>query len=196
MPERLLVAALDLFHSQGYHGTGIGQITAVAGVPKGSFYNYFSSKEAMAVAALLRYAAESPFALLFDKTVGGPVERVRAHFEAHRDIFVASGYRRGCLMGAFATEIADHSEQTRATLTALFNSWGEVVGAVLAEAQAEGAISAGLDPRSLGEYIVQSWEGALIHALATKNDAPLQVFFDTTFDKLLVPDPGHEGQDG
>src|SRR5688572_13073976 len=59
IPERLLAAGLELFLRQGYNATGIQQITDQAGVPKGSFYNHFDSKEAFGAAIVDRYAAYS-----------------------------------------------------------------------------------------------------------------------------------------
>ena len=48
IPRRLTAAGHELFTRCGYHATGIQQITDQAGVPKGSFYNHFDSKEAFA----------------------------------------------------------------------------------------------------------------------------------------------------
>jgi AcrR family transcriptional regulator len=59
VPERLLAAGLDLFLRQGYNGTGIQQSTDQAGVPKGSFYNHFASKEAFGAAIVDLYSEHS-----------------------------------------------------------------------------------------------------------------------------------------
>jgi TetR/AcrR family transcriptional repressor of lmrAB and yxaGH operons len=56
---RLLGTAADLFQRQGYHGTGLNQILAESGAPKGSLYHYFpEGKEALAAAALGRSGEE------------------------------------------------------------------------------------------------------------------------------------------
>ena len=55
IPKRLAKAGYELFNQHGYNATGIQQITDAAGVPKGSFYAYFPSKEALAVAILEHY---------------------------------------------------------------------------------------------------------------------------------------------
>jgi AcrR family transcriptional regulator len=49
--EKLLKAAINLFHEFGYNGTSVQDIVSAAKVPKGSFYNYFKSNEALAIAA-------------------------------------------------------------------------------------------------------------------------------------------------
>ena len=53
--ERLLDAGVEIFHRCGFNGCGVQEITEAAGVPKGSFYNHFASKEALGAAVLDRY---------------------------------------------------------------------------------------------------------------------------------------------
>src|SRR6476659_11363181 len=53
--RRLLAAGLDLVHARGFAASGVKDITDAAGVPKGSFYAYFPSKEAFAAAILDHY---------------------------------------------------------------------------------------------------------------------------------------------
>src|ERR1700761_1118340 len=78
--EKLLETALDRFQAQGFNGCGVQDITDAAGVPKGSFYNHFKSKEALALEVLDQYRAGNHFDLLSD---GGmtPIASLRAHFE-------------------------------------------------------------------------------------------------------------------
>ena len=47
--EELLQKGMDLLSDHGYHGTGLKKILDTVAVPKGSFYNYFESKEALFV---------------------------------------------------------------------------------------------------------------------------------------------------
>jgi TetR/AcrR family transcriptional regulator, transcriptional repressor for nem operon len=55
--EQLIDAGLRLIHQNGYIATGLKEILDAAGVPKGSFYHHFSSKEEFAKAVLEKYAA-------------------------------------------------------------------------------------------------------------------------------------------
>jgi len=56
--EDLLTIGTEMLTSQGYHGTGIKQVLDAVGVPKGSFYNFFPSKEAFVAAAIYRYGEQ------------------------------------------------------------------------------------------------------------------------------------------
>ena len=78
--DRIVEAALDRFHTLGFNGCGVQEIVDKAGIPKGSFYNYFKAKELVAVEALKMYADGSRRQILSDKTIP-PLKRVRAHFE-------------------------------------------------------------------------------------------------------------------
>src|SRR5260370_32402330 len=81
--EDIVEAALEQFHSHGYNAAGVKDITDRAGVPKGSVYNHFDSKEALAVVALERYAERRRLEDLADRSVA-PLARLRRHFELLR----------------------------------------------------------------------------------------------------------------
>src|SRR5277367_507978 len=92
--EQLIQAGLKTLIDKGFNGVGVQEITEQAGVPKGSFYNHFESKEALGAEVVERYGMNSTRrAVLLDKTVP-PVERLRTHFAALNDMFIASGFKR------------------------------------------------------------------------------------------------------
>src|ERR1700744_4070530 len=110
--EQILEAGLKCLVEKGFNAVGVQDITDAAGVPKGSFYNHFESKEAMGVEALARYAETQGMAELADERVP-PLTRLRAHFDRLADQARERDYARGCLLGNFAAEVADHSELLR-----------------------------------------------------------------------------------
>lgn len=183
LANQILTAGLDVLHSRGYHGSSVQDITTRAGVPKGSFYNHFSSKEALAISAIDAYIADSPNQILADETMA-PMDRLRAHFESLGARFTESGLTRGCLVGNFAAEVADHSEPIRRKLADVFDEWAASIETVLTEAYEANELAAHLDPATLSRFIIHSWEGALLAAKASKTQAPLQVFFDAVFGVL------------
>src|SRR5579859_3093885 len=70
--EEIVEAALEQFHAYGFNAAGVKDITDSAGVPKGSFYNHFDSKEALAVVALQRYAERRRLEDLADPSAAPP----------------------------------------------------------------------------------------------------------------------------
>ncbi|GAB3981619.1 TetR/AcrR family transcriptional regulator [Actinoallomurus acanthiterrae] len=181
--EEIVEAALEQFHVQGYNAAGVKVITDAAGVPKGSFYNHFDSKEALAVVALERYGAGRLHELTGGE--GEPLARLRAHFEALRDAVVRYDFTRGCLIGNFGTEIADHSDVIREGVRQGLAQWTDAIAAVLTEARDAGALRAGLDPRATAGFLINSWEGSLIRARADRSTDAFESFFVLIFDTLL-----------
>jgi len=93
--HRLLAAGLDLVHSRGFAASGVKDITDAAGVPKGSFYAYFPSKEAFGAAVLDHYWSDIEARLLpILDSDGRAQERIQRFFHAlarnqNRDWFLA-----------------------------------------------------------------------------------------------------------
>ena len=68
--EKLLDQGVQMLMDQGYHGTGLKDILDTVGIPKGSFYNYFASKEVFAAEAISHYI--EPFIIRLDGHLQNP----------------------------------------------------------------------------------------------------------------------------
>ena len=185
MREEIVNAAVEQFHSRGFNAAGVKDITDSAGVPKGSFYNHFVSKEALAVVALERYGETRRLPELADTSVD-PLLRLRRHFEFLRDENTVRGHSRGCLIGGFGTEMADHSDVIREAVRAGLERWAQALAAPIAQAQASGQVTAVTDAGTLARFILNAWEGTLISARSEHAEASYEVFFGTVFGTLLV----------
>ena len=108
IPKRLLSAGLELLLRQGYNATGIQEIADQAGVPKGSFYNHFASKEVFAAAIVDRYAEHSR--LSWERMMRGapaePMAAIRHVFAQMLDYHEQASCPAGCLIGNLAAEIS------------------------------------------------------------------------------------------
>jgi TetR/AcrR family transcriptional repressor of nem operon len=143
--SRLLEKGGDLVSTLGFNATGVQEITAAAGVPKGSFYNYFESKEAFAVEVLTEYwdsliATYSP--ILADHNMT-PLARIACYFAGLAEFHGRRGYAVGCLIGNMALEVTPSSEQVRIKLAAIYRQWTASLTECLGEAQAQGELPAG-----------------------------------------------------
>ncbi|MFI0544250.1 TetR family transcriptional regulator C-terminal domain-containing protein [Streptomyces sp. WSLK1-3] len=182
--ENLITAAVEQFHTHGYAATGVKDITDAAGAPKGSFYNHFPSKEALAVVALDRYGAGRGLERLHDRSVA-PLTRVREHFEFLRDENVEVGFNRGCLVGDLAIEVADHSDPVRATVRDGFQAWTDALAFAITDAQQAGEVAKALEASTLARFVLSAWEGALISARADRSARAFEAFFTVVFGVLL-----------
>jgi TetR/AcrR family transcriptional regulator, transcriptional repressor for nem operon len=187
--EKLVETALERFQEQGFNGCGVQDITDAAGVPKGSFYNHFKSKEALALEVLDRYRLNSRFDILAD-VAKSPITRLRAHFEFMADRVEGWKFTRGCLLGNFSCETADTSPAMREAMADAFARWCAMVAELLRQAQAQGEIAGSHDPVAVATFLVHAWEGAIAGAKVDKSRVPLEDFFAVTFSTLLVkPSP-------
>ncbi len=185
--EKLVQAGLDLFHRAGFNASSVEDITGRARVPKGSFYNHFKSKEALAVEVIDRYVeyVDGRSRSVLADTATPPVTRLTRCFAALAEAFARSGYQQGCLLGNFSSELADHSPRVRARLDAAFNAWLEQIANVIKEAQDAGEVTSKLKPEQLASFLLSAYEGALLRARAANDPAPLKDFASVGFNHLL-----------
>ncbi len=185
----LLEAGKKIFLERGYNNSGIEAILQAAGVPKGSFYYYFESKEDFGLAVLGRFAEcyQSDVERYLDDRTVGPLERLRRYFEAKCERLESQHCRCGCLVGNLSQEMADQSEAFRARLEEIFKGWCGRYAECLAEAQQAGEIPAHLDVHELAEFWLNSWQGAVLRAKTTRSIAPLRTFMNMMFGYVLQP---------
>lgn len=183
--EEIVNAAVERFHTHGFNAAGVKDITDSAGVPKGSFYNHFVSKEALAVVALERYGETRRLPELTDASVD-PLLRLRQHFEFLRDENTVRDYSRGCLIGGFGIEMADHSDAIREAVRVSLEHWAQALAAPIAQAQKSGQVKTATDAKTLARFILNAWEGTLISARSEHSEDSYEIFFDTVFGTLLA----------
>lgn len=182
--EKIVNAALDRFHALGFSACGIQEIVDKAGVPKGSFYNYFKAKELLATEVLEIYAKGSRREILADRTVP-PLQRLRDHFEFMAARYKEFGYSKGCLIGNIAAEASDNVPLVRQALAQLLAAWTAVVATVIREGQSDGSIVTGLDAEAVARFIINSWEGAVVRMKIANGREPLDDFFSIVFPLLV-----------
>jgi TetR/AcrR family transcriptional repressor of nem operon len=186
--EHLLEVGLRRLRSHGYTATGVKDVLDLAGVPKGSFYHYFPSKEAFVGELLQRYfadEAERAVRLLGDTAIP-PLTRLRSYFDELFAFFGSASEISGCLMGGLSLEMADHSETLQVQLKAMFDGWQAGIAGVLRQAIEGGELRQGTDPDEMAAFLINSYEGALMRMKADKSDRPLETFRHFTFDVLLT----------
>jgi TetR/AcrR family transcriptional repressor of nem operon len=189
--EKLLDAGFRTIWNQGYAAAGVRDIVAAAGARPGSFTNHFASKEAFAAEVLDRYFAHLgglvEAALARD---GRPSrERLRAYLDLITSKLEAADWSRGCMIGNLSLETVVYSEPLRLKLVEIFERWREPFADCIAEGQAAGEISASFSPIDLADFLLSSWQGAMLRMKVVRNPEPLERFkkiiFATTFREVL-----------
>lgn len=181
--ERILDAGLRVMFRKGYIGAGVRDIVAEAAAPQGSFTNHFRSKEAFAAEVLERYFAHTKalVAQALDDRGLPPRARLLRYLDIITERLAADGFDRGCLIGDFSLEAAPHSEMLRDRLAAIFREWRAPFAACIAEAQKAGEIADAFPPDELADFLIASWEGAILRMKVDRDPAPLARFKTIAF---------------
>jgi TetR/AcrR family transcriptional repressor of nem operon len=162
----------------GFTATGIDGILKLVGVPKGSFYYYFDSKEVFGLAVLDNYRRY--FAHKLEKTLQDtskpPLQRLQGFVDDAKVGMTKYHFRRGCLIGNLNQEICGLPESFHALLLDTLDEWQQYLAVCFSEAQQAGELSLQADCQALARFFWIGWEGAVMRARLTKNCEPLDLF--------------------
>ncbi|WP_458527036.1 acrylate utilization transcriptional regulator AcuR [Onishia taeanensis] len=176
--EALIRSGLEVLTEQGFTAAGIDGILKRVGVPKGSFYHYFASKEAFGRAVLDHYAQY--FARKLDRHLNDvtlpPLSRIEAFADDAKAGMARHDFRRGCLVGNLGQEVGLLPESYRAALEGVLGDWQQRLSQCLLEARKSGALSAEMDCDAWAEVFWIGWEGAVMRAKLKESAAPLETF--------------------
>jgi TetR/AcrR family transcriptional repressor of nem operon len=188
--EDILNAGLKVMFRSGYQGATVRDICVAAGAPHGSFTNHFRSKEAFAKEVLDRYFSnlEGYVKEALDDRSLTPRQRLKRYLDIISGVLEAAEWNRGCLIGDFSLQTTSESELLRERLEAIFEEWRAPFALCIAEAQTAGEIDATFDPMDLAEFLLASWEGAILRMKVERGPAALDRFkkivFQTVFKEL------------
>ena len=184
----LLEAGILLFGEKGYHGTGLKEIVESLGVPKGSFYTYFESKEGYTSEIIKLYAAQN--AKLWQKCISAgpednPVLMLQNAFEFMIVLQESKEVKSGCLMGNLAGELAESSEPCRLSLNEVKEEWCGRLSVQLAGAQSRGLVRTDLTADELAGFCLDVWEGALLRMKIEKSTESIRKTVSMLFNVFL-----------
>lgn len=188
IPKRnILREGSRLIHAKGFNNTGIQEILSAAGIPKGSFYFYFKSKDDFGLELVDYYweFIEAMGETYLKDRARPPLERLERFMEAYQVMFENMGLRCGCPIGNLMQEMSDLSEPFREKLGNVYERMHRNIEELLLEARERGDLPAGLEPMKTAQFILDSWEGAIMHMKLVKSSEPLKVFKQMIFDRLL-----------
>ncbi|MDD2853553.1 MAG: TetR family transcriptional regulator C-terminal domain-containing protein [Desulfuromonadaceae bacterium] len=185
--DDIIQVGLDLVLSRGFNATGVEAILKQANIPKGSFYNFFSSKEEFALAIIDKFVADrvEVFSPIFSDQSLPPLERVKRSFETLIETFEGAECSKGCLLGNLGQEMADQFANVRQRLEHSLQEWIKAVSRLLLQAQKEHAISTDMNTEMLAENLISSFQGALLYSKVKKSPEPLKNFIHLYFDVFL-----------
>ena len=188
--NRLIQSGITLFQKNGYHATGLKELLASAGVPKGSFYHYFRSKEHFAADAIREYIR--PYIDHLESLLGAEddlrmLDRLRGYYVHHVGEFERTGAVSGCLLGNLLGEIGDNNPLALSEIDQSVQRYCGVLTEIICAIQVEGDLRQDIAPESLAATLFDAWQGALLRMQSEQSSRPLRQFVDGSFHRLLGP---------
>ena len=175
-------AGLAMLLERGYNDLGIQPLLDETGIPKGSFYHHFASKEDFALQVVDLYMEDVHAGL--DECLGDltrpPLERVRGFFESSREKYREQGYL-GCLLGGVGQELSGTSEVFRRKIEECFLAIAGRISTCLEEACEKGHLPPDTDCRQMADLLIDCWEGAALRTRLRRDPAPLEAMLDFYF---------------
>jgi TetR/AcrR family transcriptional regulator, transcriptional repressor for nem operon len=183
----LIERGIDLMLEKGYNNTGLNDVLKSCGVPKGSFYYYFQSKEDFGLQIINTF--DETYVAQLDSVLGDlslrPVDRIRRYVDS--SIEKAQGRRcsRGCLIANLSQEMADQNELFRVRLAEIIRKRRDRFAQIIEEARVQGDLPAETDSVQAAEFFLCAWEGAIMRAKVQKDVQSLLTCKQMIFEKLF-----------
>jgi TetR/AcrR family transcriptional repressor of nem operon len=174
--ENLLNQGVALLMEQGYHGTGLKAILDAVKIPKGSFYNYFDSKESFGAEVIQHYI--DPFikkqASHLQQSEGDALGGLNNYFNDAIAELEQAEFKGGCLLGNLMGEIGDTSDLCQKSLQSAVNRYRDSLKSGLVQAQQQGTIRTDKSATEMADLLVNAWQGALLRMKIEKSSEPLK----------------------
>jgi TetR/AcrR family transcriptional regulator, transcriptional repressor for nem operon len=174
--ESLLSQGVQLLIQHGYHGTGLKEILDAVQIPKGSFYNYFPSKESYAAEVIQYYIA--PFIEQLDSHLQNPkldgLTALKTYFDELIVELEKASFKGGCLLGNLMGEIGDTSDLCQQSLQLAVHRYRDLLATGLKKAQLEGTIRTDKSADDMADLLTNTWQGALLRMKIEQSADPIK----------------------
>ena len=185
--QDILVKGIELIQERGYGNTGIQDILKACDIPKGSFYNFFASKEAFALEAIALYR---------DYTVGlidkidkndeiSASDKIKTFFMKSNEIFTSEKYNQNCMLLSLSTEVTHESNAFSKPIVDSFKKYKEYLTKWITIAQKEGEVRQDFTPTNLVNMLYDGYHGAVLRMKYQQNPNSLKQFIDNTL-RILI----------
>jgi TetR/AcrR family transcriptional repressor of nem operon len=196
--DHILDCGERLIANKGFVGVGLAEMLTVAGVPKGSFYHYFSSKERFGEVLLSRYVDGYLDRLdgLFKPDGRTARQRLMTYWsywnmsqcDTAKGDCNASETSSKCLIVKLSAEVADISEAMRLTLRDGTDRVVRRIALCLQDAVADGSVSSSLNAEATALTLYELWLGASLLAKLRRDASPFEHALISTEQLLSLPD--------
>jgi TetR/AcrR family transcriptional regulator, transcriptional repressor for nem operon len=188
--QHILDTAKPIMLCKGFSGVGLNEILAAAGVPKGSFYHYFGSKEAFGEAILESYFSDYVAYIdgLFEADAQAAADRFMRYWSNWQVMQEGRDPEGKCLAVKLGAEVCDLSEAMRAALKRGTDRIVERLAACLAAAREDRSLAVDLEPHETAVMLYELWLGATLLEKMRRDGSALRTAMKTTRQMLQLPE--------
>ena len=172
--EQLLEQGSEMFISRGYHGTGIKDVVDRIKIPKGSFYNYFQSKEQFGAEVIRRHSQKvtANMATLLNGPEDNALVALEQFFEQelerHQEV------KAGCIIGNLGAELGASSELCQQAMLEGLQGMKRQFLMTLQRGQKQGSIRDDIPAQELADFVVNAYEGSLLRMQVEQSVDPIR----------------------
>ena len=176
--EDIINKGIELMRKQGYHGTGVQQVLKACHIPKGSFYHFFESKQDFALQAIEKYAQDNIEELeqIISSKRLNPSGKLKRFFNNLMRFYRSQNYEMTCLMSIISFEIGTTDPVVASRIESKFNMIKDLLTGVVREGQELEEIRTDIPAHDLADYLINSFNGALITMKYEQSDRAIRQF--------------------
>lgn len=184
--QDILLNGLYLMRRQGYHHTGVSDILKQSGIPKGSFYNFFRSKEDFTLQLMDLYgrSVDGIMDQALDSDEPSPLRRLLTFYSLLVQAYQEEQARNGCLIMNLTTEAAGYNDRIAGKAATIFEVWLLRLAETISEAQNAGEVRSDYPAGELAEFVHQSFYGSLVRSKMLRSTSAQQHMLQLLLDFL------------
>lgn len=185
--EDILRAGVQLLMTNGYSGLGIQHVLKTCGIPKGSFYNFFESKDAFVIETIEYYNAIVKNVLeTIDQNTGlSSYKKIVAFFMSANDSFLVEGYHNTCPMLNTTADAVDNKELMK-LIHDSFDMHKSFIEKWVTTAMSDGQVNKNYTASTLTHMIYDTYHGAILRMKYEQSSASLEQFIETVLPMYLL----------
>lgn len=186
--DRILDHGIEAFREHGYHSSSVQDLADFCKISKGSFYQYFESKEHFCQEVIKHYSGRMNLMLheLFqDQSLSG-LQRLELFYNKAIGMVSDSKFQTGCLYGDLAAELGGVNQPCSETLSKCLNSSLKIFELAIKDGQKDGSIRSDIDAETLSSVTFNSFTGIILRMKVERNHEVGLEFVNTYVKKLLA----------
>ncbi|MFD7065470.1 TetR/AcrR family transcriptional regulator [Streptomyces sp. NPDC059906] len=186
--ESILRAARQILPHKGFASVGLAEILTTAGVPKGSFYHFFGSKDAFGEAVMQGYYAD--YLDNMDRILAEPgltsAQRLMNYWQYWRETQSVDVYEGKCLTVKLAAEVSDLSESMRLAVKEGTAGLIDRLERTITAGLEDGSLTIDASARDTAQALCDMWLGASLMVKVHRDNSPFDAAMTVTRQLLQV----------